>query len=171
MTWIPPWSPGANPPTKDFQWSSHLHLKILNLHMQLCLEKNCYSYFWDTSVRILALLKPTAKQIIEEENGGSQEKKSRHNTFKSWLKMHPKSPTQIFWAKAVFPLLFHHRQTTYLITNFSNETPTGLTIILGTEVLAIFPFIHTFPLSCWSFLHITIQAIPHPWFTFKPHQN
>lgn len=48
----------------------------------------------------------------------------------------------------LFCLAFYDSETTYLITDFSNETPTGLIIILGTKVLAIFPFIHTFPLSC-----------------------
>lgn len=70
---------------------------------------------------------------------GATKKKSRHNTFKSQLKYAPKTPTQIILSKGV---------TTYLITNSPNETPTGLIIILGTKVLAIFPFRHTFPLSC-----------------------
>lgn len=144
--------------------------------MQLCWEKNCYSDFWHTSARILAFLKPTAKQITMGKMGLTKTK-SRYNKFKSWLKDAPKIPYTNILSKGSVPtailpgILWQWGETTYLITDFSNETPTGLITILGTEVLAIFPFIHTFPLSCWSFLPITIKTIPHPWFTFKPHQN
>lgn len=81
---------------------------------------------------------------------GVTKKKSRHNTFKSWLKDAPKipPPTNIM-SKSRVPTVIHQRETTYLITNFSNETPPGVIIILGTEVLVIFPLIHTLPLSCW----------------------
>lgn len=116
MTSIPPWSPAANPPPNDFQWSSHLHWKVLDLHMQLWVEKkkNCYSDFWDTSGRILAFLKPTAKQIIGGKMGVTK-KKSGHNTFKSWLKDASEIHTSIL-SKGNIPTAISS-QGDYLLNN------------------------------------------------------
>lgn len=83
-------------------------------------KKNCYSDFWHTSVRILAFLKPTAKQIIQGKMGLTKTK-SRYKTFKSWLKDAPKMPHTNILSEgsvptAILPGIFW--QWDYLLNNW-----------------------------------------------------